>query len=62
MLEEERILLTVDRRVWQPSRSSKTLVVSLPDTTFMAVGDSVKVSVTSRGRIIVEKAEEPAKK
>ena len=54
MEKNEITIIAVHRKVWRPSRS-KTLVVSIPEVPFLKEGDRVKVMVTSKQRIIIEK-------
>lgn len=53
----EITVLKVKRKVWRPSRTSKTLVISLPSVDFLQEGDKVDVLVTSQKRIIIRKHE-----
>jgi len=53
---EEETILTIERKVWKPSRT-KTLVVSIPDVDFLKEGDEVLISVTADRRLIIRKKE-----
>jgi hypothetical protein len=55
-VKKERVVFEKRRKVWRPTRTSSTLVISVPDTSFLEEGDYVTVKVTSRLRLIVEKA------
>ena len=54
MEKDEIVIVVVHRKVWKPSRT-KTLVVSIPEVPFLKEGDRVKVMVTSKQRLIIEK-------
>jgi hypothetical protein len=55
-VKKETVIFEKRRKVWRPTRNSKTLVISLPTTSFLKEGDYVIVKVTARLRLIVEKA------
>lgn len=48
-------IVVVRRKVWKPSTSSTSLVVTLPIIEFLKENDTVKVSVTSDKKLIIEK-------
>jgi hypothetical protein len=48
-------LLKLRRKVWKPTTSSTSLVVTLPQIEFLKENDEVEVVVTSDKKIIIEK-------
>jgi len=52
---KDEILLELKRKVWRPSKTSKSLVVTLPDVAFLKVGDVLKLKITTDRKIIIEK-------
>ena len=51
----ENIILKTKRKVWRPTTSTSSLVVTLPQVDFLREGDEVEIKVTSKGKIIIEK-------
>ncbi|MGC8812621.1 MAG: hypothetical protein ACP5O8_03510 [Candidatus Aenigmatarchaeota archaeon] len=49
-------LLVVKRKVWRPTTSSKSLVVTLPQVEFLRENDKVRLLVMPNQKIIIEKA------
>jgi len=45
----------VKRKVWKPTTSSTSLVVTLPQVEFLRVNDEVDVKVMADKKIIIEK-------
>jgi len=54
-MSEENIILKTKRKVWKPTTSTSSLVVTLPQVDFLKEGDEVEIEVTSKRRIIVKK-------
>lgn len=48
-------LVVVKRKVWKPSTSSTSLVVTLPSVEFLKENDEIKISITSDRKLIIEK-------
>jgi len=48
-------LLKVKRKVWKPTTSSTSLVVTLPPVEFLKENDKVNLTVMSDKKIIIEK-------
>jgi len=48
-------LLKVKRKVWKPTTSSTSLVVTLPQVEFLKENDKVTLIVTSNKKVILEK-------
>ena len=52
---EENVILKTKRKIWKPTTSTSSLVVTLPQVDFLKEKDEVEIKVTSKGRIIIEK-------
>ena len=50
------IILKIKRKLWKPSSSTTSLVVTLPKVDFLKEGDEVEINVTSDKKIIIEKS------
>jgi hypothetical protein len=48
-------LLRVKRKVWKPTTSSNSLVVTLPQVEFLKEHDEVNLSVMPNKKILIEK-------
>jgi len=48
-------LIVVKRKVWKPTTSSTSLVVTLPQVEFLRENDEVDVKVMADKKIIIEK-------
>ena len=48
-------LVVVKRKIWKPSTSSTSLVITLPPVEFLKENDEVKVSITADRKIVIEK-------
>lgn len=51
----QEIILSEKKKVWKPSTSSSSLVVTLPKVNFIKEGDEITAKVTSDRKIIIEK-------
>lgn len=51
----EEIIIKTKRKVWKPTTSSSSLVVTLPKIEFLKEGDKVTLKITSDKKIIIEK-------
>ena len=49
------IIVKLDRKVWKPTSSTSSLVITLPKLEFIKEGDTVTLKVTSNKKIIIEK-------
>jgi len=47
--------MVVKRKIWKPTTSSTSLVVTLPQVEFLKESDEVKLSITMDKKIILEK-------
>ena len=52
---KNEVILELDRKVWRPSKTSKSLVITLPNVTFLKEGDVLKLKITTDRKIIIEK-------
>lgn len=50
------IIFSQEKKVWTPSTSSSSLVITLPKVDFLKEGDKVTVKVDSDKKIIIEKS------
>lgn len=48
-------LIVVKRKVWKPTTSSSSLVITLPQVEFLKENDNVEVIVTADKKIIIQK-------
>ena len=54
-MAEENIILKVNRKVWKPTTSTSSLVITLPQVDFLKEKDKVEIKVTSDRKITIEK-------
>ncbi len=52
----ENYIIKTKRVVWKPTTSSSSLVVTIPKSELFKEGDIVTLSITSKGKIIIEKS------
>jgi len=52
---EESVILKAKRKVWKPTTSTTSLVVTLPQVDFLKEGDEVEIKVISDKKLIIEK-------
>jgi len=52
----KEIIIRTERKVWKPTTSSTSLVVTLPKVEFLKEGDNVILKITGDKKIIIEKA------
>lgn len=48
-------LLKLKRKIWKPTTSSTSLVVTLPQVEFLKENDDIELTVTTDKKIIIEK-------
>ena len=52
---KDEIIMEVKRKLWRPSKTSNSIVITIPNVAFFNEGETVKLKVTLDKKIIIEK-------
>jgi len=52
---KDEILIEVRRKLWRPSKTSNSIVITIPNVKFFNEGEIVNLKVTLNKKVVIEK-------